>query len=614
MAVRDLGFLAWRNDLAWLESQKGPKWDAAVKSENGRFVRALTKVNQIPPTVKIIKPWTFKKGWKVQEEDYNPLQTWTKGKLTVTNVSSADIYQDIFAVSLQDPDGYERFTLKVYRDSLEIFSLATPIGPTVFFSEDQLIFLGSSKDLWYDSVMSLSLDTYTATTLYTLEDPSLNLELFCAEDGSVYVTEGDFVDLRFGFVEDKTIKWYPKKVSSVFVVDRDTHILNGRDQIESVSRKGSWSIRRSHGIRTLERQGHPVLTVWGEIIFDPRDPMQLHVSDVRYEPYTIRIADNSSASLKSKIPKPYPYKCTYSNEIAPTFVLEPKIKPRGLLVTGYGAYGIRTKVGNLVSRWRALLDRGWIVASVGVPGGGDHDDAWKKAGQRLNRLHSIEVFTEAIRSLQERFDLGRNATALYGQSAGGQLVAATANMSPDLVGAVYAESPYVDSLRTISNPKLPLTAIETREFGSVAEGSPVNILATAPWSPMEHIPSGSLFIIARTDQADLEVFPYEPMKWISRLRAAGHEALLYIHKGRGHFTTTAESRAEDLSLLDDWLHSQDPRIKNRSYKYKMLGMKNKSQKNKTSMKNKNKEGGARRKMTMRKSKKSRSTRKGGRKH
>jgi len=614
MAVRDLGFLAWRNDLAWLESQKGPKWDAAVKSENQRFMRALRRVKQIPPTVKTIKPWTFI-GWKVQEYDYSPLQTWTKDKLSLTNVSSADLHNDIFAASLQDPDGYERFTLKIYRDTIEIFSLATPIGPTVFFLEDRLIFLGSSKDLRYDSVMSLSLDTYTATTLYTLEDPSLNLELFCAEDGSVYVTEGDFVDLRFGFVKDKTIRWHPKKVSSVFVVDRDTYILNGRDHIESASTKGSWTVRRRYGIRTLERPGHPALTVWGEITFDPRDPMELHIADVRYEPYTIRIADNSSASLKSKNPKPYPYKCTYSNEIAPSFIVHPIKKPRGLLVTGYGAYGIRTKVGNLVTRWRALLDRGWIVASIGVPGGGDHDDAWKKAGQRINRLHSIEVFTEAIRSLQQRFNIGRNATALYGTSAGGQLVAATAHRNPNLVGAVYAESPFVDSLRTISNPKLPLTAIEMREFGSVTEKSPaIDMLATATWSPMEHIPSGSIFVIARTDQNDLEVFPYEPMKWVLRLRAAGHEALLYIHKGRGHFTTTAESRAEDLSLLDDWLHSQDARNKNRSYKYKMPASNPVSMRNKNKNKNKNKEGGARRKMTMRKSKKTSSTRKVSRKH
>ena len=617
MAVRDLGVLAWRDDLAWLEKQKGARWNAAVRSENQRFRLALKNVKQIKPTLKAIQPLTQKSGWKVYEEDFSPLQTWTNGTLTLTNVSSADVQNDLFAASIQDSDGYERFTLKVYRDNVEIFSLASPVGPTVFFSGDRILYLGSSKDLRYDSVMSLSLTSYTATTLYSVHtnDPIRNLKLNLAEDGSVYVTEGDFVDVRFGFIEDGSLKWHPKKVSSLFVVNRTTYILNGdKGNIELASEKGSWTIRRSHGIRTLERPGHPSVTVWGEVTFDPRDPMVLHVADIRYEPYTIHVADDRSFK---KNPKPYPYTCTYSNEIAPTFVIRSNKNKlaRGLLVTGNGAYGNRTKVGNLVSRWKGLLDRGWIVASVGVPGGGDHDDVWKKAGQRLNRLHSIEVFTQAIRGLQEKFNIGPQATALYGRSAGGQLVAATAHRTPGLVGAVYAESPYVDALRTISNPSLPLTVIETREFGSVTKGSPaVDMLATATWSPMEHIPSGSdnpLFVIARTDLNDLEVFPYEAMKWVSRLRAAGHEALLYVHKGRGHFTTTAETRAEDLSLLDSWLSHN----KNLSYKYKMSApMRNKNRSEKNKNKQKNKEGGARRKMTMRKSKKSRSTRKVSRKH
>ena len=32
--VRDLGFLAWKNDMAWLEPQKGDKWETAIEEEN----------------------------------------------------------------------------------------------------------------------------------------------------------------------------------------------------------------------------------------------------------------------------------------------------------------------------------------------------------------------------------------------------------------------------------------------------------------------------------------------------------------------------------------------------------------------------------------------------
>ena len=37
-SVRDLGFMAWTNDLAHLETQKGPLWKKAVQDENTRFI------------------------------------------------------------------------------------------------------------------------------------------------------------------------------------------------------------------------------------------------------------------------------------------------------------------------------------------------------------------------------------------------------------------------------------------------------------------------------------------------------------------------------------------------------------------------------------------------
>jgi hypothetical protein len=76
---------------------------------------------------------------------------------------------------------------------------------------------------------------------------------------------------------------------------------------------------------------------------------------------------------------------------------------------------------------------------------------------------------------------------------------------------------------------------------------------------MEHIPEegiSSLFVIARTDLNDLEVYPYEVLKWILRMRSNEKDEqpkILKIHEGKGHFTTTSESRAEDLFLLKRWI-------------------------------------------------------------
>jgi protease II len=198
------------------------------------------------------------------------------------------------------------------------------------------------------------------------------------------------------------------------------------------------------------------------------------------------------------------------------------------------------------------------------------------------------VFAETIRSLQQELGVSPASTALYGRSAGGLLVISTATINPGLVGALYVESPYVDVLRTISNPTLPLTLLETKEFGIGT--NPVNVISTAEWSPMEHIPDEGLdlFVVARSDTADLEVYPYEVIKWIVRARGPKpgineKEKLLYIHNGQGHFTTSLESRAQDLALLENWL----ARINNLGHKYKMNGVMRKSRKNMTRKNRKN---------------------------
>jgi protease II len=231
----------------------------------------------------------------------------------------------------------------------------------------------------------------------------------------------------------------------------------------------------------------------------------------------------------------------------------------------------------------------------------------------LHRLHAINKLTQSVRNLQEEYGISPLNTALYGRSAGGLLVSSVAIRTPGLIRSLYIESPYIDILRTLSNPRLPLTTLETSEYGS--SDNPENIIATARWSPMEHIPERGipeLFVIARTDLADLQVLPYEVLKFIQRVRGSIEknraEKLIYIHDGLGHFTTSLKSRAEDLALLESsFKESSGVRIKNLGYKYKMamsrknrnMTRKNKDRKNKN-RKNKNATMGGRRKKAVRK--------------
>lgn len=572
--IKDLGFLAWKNDLAGLESQTGTQWTKAIDNENTRFKAALQPLkSRIHAFKSILKgrstdssPWHYK-GWQVSGVAFSREEIWLKDKHFQCKVWDADVCKGYFAGAVQDSAGFERFSTVVYKGIKQIATLQKTGPQVAWLSNGILVYLGSSSDLRYDSLHTWCPKTKATTLLYKTLDPTENLEIRRAEDGSVYVLVTDFVTVRLGFVVDThRVEWehFPSPVKDIAVITRDSWVINNtfplfpKDVIvESVSLKGGFAITRDYGIRTVwqlfpKAKPKQMITVWGEVSYDSRDPYRLTISDMRYESYTVK---THSANWALSSPDPHPYLFSRYTDVAPVFVVLPSSSAvRGLLITAYGAYGIPTRIGSLVPRWRPLLESGWAVASVCVPGSGDHDNAWKTAGQRLGRGESIRVFTETIQRLQEELGIQPSSTALYGRSAGGLLCIAAALASPQRVGALYVESPYVDVLRTISNPSLPLTLLETKEFG--IGSNPTNILTTGAWSPMEKIPVGGipdLFVVARSDTADLQVYPYEVVKWIQRMRSKDTKKLLYIGSGKGHFTTTLESRAEDLALLENWL-------------------------------------------------------------
>jgi oligopeptidase B len=130
---------------------------------------------------------------------------------------------------------------------------------------------------------------------------------------------------------------------------------------------------------------------------------------------------------------------------------------------------------------------------------------------------------------------------------------------------VYAEVPYVDVLRTTSNPKLPLTELEYTEFGDPLH-KVVDYEALKAISPMETIPmapADAPFILVRTAFYDVEVLPYESVKYVTKLQALGFHALLGYDKQGGHFAADSDAvkqQAEDAVLLHTALSSASKKV------------------------------------------------------
>jgi oligopeptidase B len=204
--------------------------------------------------------------------------------------------------------------------------------------------------------------------------------------------------------------------------------------------------------------------------------------------------------------------------------------------------------------------RGWTVVFALVRGGGDHSMAWADAARTWRREYALNDFEDVIRDAQAVTGCGPKQTVVYGRSAGGLLIGSlSAKYGTRLFGTVYGEVPYLDVLRTTTNPNLPLTELEYEEFGHPAEKL-VDLATLARISPVDRIPEAGLpglRVLLRTGENDMEVLPYEPVKWITRARSGRDDKnkLLAYSENEGHFvdgSSLLEERATDLAILMAW--------------------------------------------------------------
>jgi protease II len=224
-----------------------------------------------------------------------------------------------------------------------------------------------------------------------------------------------------------------------------------------------------------------------------------------------------------------------------------------------------SKTDPVLGRWGPLIESDWCILYTFLRGGGDHTESWAKAGRVKGRTKTIQDFEALVRSAQRLFTIQPSHTVIYGRSAGGLLMGGTLANHPNgsLMTGVYAEVPYVDELRTTTNPELPLTSLEHNEFGNpiykLEDFLSVGLLSPADTAMTLKCPS--IFVLSRTAENDSQVFTYEPVKWIRRLRKNAGQApkLCIIEKGQGHFTPPdiqSKQWAMDCALLDAWVHKE----------------------------------------------------------
>ena len=135
-----------------------------------------------------------------------------------------------------------------------------------------------------------------------------------------------------------------------------------------------------------------------------------------------------------------------------------------VLLYAYGAYKHSVSPGFSASRF-CLIDRGITFAIAHIRGGGDLGDIWHEEGKKKLKRNTFLDYIACANHLIDQQYTHKGGICFYGGSAGGLTGGAVANMAPDLFFSMLLLVPFVDTMTTMLNEKLPLTPAEWELWG-----------------------------------------------------------------------------------------------------------------------------------------------------
>ena len=204
-------------------------------------------------------------------------------------------------------------------------------------------------------------------------------------------------------------------------------------------------------------------------------------------------------------------------------------------LSAYGSYGISSDVGFSSNRV-SLLDRGVVVATAHIRGGGEMGTAWHDQGRMMNKMNTFTDFIDCAEYLIAQGYTNPKRLVIQGGSAGGLLMGAVTNMRPDLFKAVISDVPFVDVVNSMLDESMPLTVGEFEEWGNPKTKDEYDYMK-------QYDPYGNLIardypaILIRTSFNDSQVMYHEPAKYTARMRALKTDRnplLLVTNMGAGH--------------------------------------------------------------------------------
>jgi len=634
--VRDLGYLKWKDPLAWMESMKGKRWENHIKKEKQHFNELATQpsvereARQMEKEIIQAQQYLNLPGFKIGcgtvdiilASGYKFVWKWIwdrKGKEKAA--SDIDVQGNIVWYVTPDDVEYNKNKLicessdgKVIWSRKAISSQIAIVGELCYYVKVVDYFrtielyvcnaqTGNNERVLYkerDETREILLYKGSNRTLYMASSSTINSILYRVNGFELkQLAKNSLIQLPLGesiYGDDCILvrkshyeKWKPvgKPINEWIFPDEEILWVNIQSGNIITINEGAQSIwfcsKNSPKLVLKLKVGNIDPNIWSQ--WENSLIQSFAIKSPTEAPFMIHIIDNKIMRDERKIEISHPIKFkpldvhrfhTISKDgtKVPFIVIKEKgIKPKAQLIYVYGAYGSSTPIGWPYANWSPILNRKWAIVFALVRGGGDIDAAWAEAARRENRHVSVDDFEAVIIAAKTKNGLDADKTVIFGRSAGGLPVGAIVGRYPDghLVGAAFTEVPYVDILRTSTNPDLPLTMGEFEEFGNPAERI-LNFRELLSVSPINTLPADGapgVFVISRVGLLDRQVYAYESFKWIQRLRGGAltsdglisHPNGKYVtfeRKEAHHYTPPKFSRfrAIDLAILDNWVEGK----------------------------------------------------------
>ena len=223
-----------------------------------------------------------------------------------------------------------------------------------------------------------------------------------------------------------------------------------------------------------------------------------------------------------------------------------------LLLYAYGSYGTSMMPGFSSTRL-SLINRNIIWVTAHIRGGMEKGMSWWKEGKMLNKKNTFKDYISSAKFLIEKKYTNKGKIIGMGGSAGGLLMGAVVNESPELFLGIIMAVPFVDTLTTNLDHSLPLTIGEFNEFGNAKENKKHfdYIRSYSPYENIKKINYPHIFIT--TSLSDNRVLFDEPAKFAAKLRdnkTDDNLLLLKTEMKAGHGGKTGRDSAIEEIALD----------------------------------------------------------------